>query len=314
MVEDVHWADPSTLDLLSYLARNSHEAGIVLVATFRTDELHRRHPLLPYLAELERGRATQRIDLARFDRMELSAQIGAIRDRQADTDLLEAIYSRSDGNPFFVEELLAVETAGNALPTVLRDVMLARLAALSEPTQEVLRKASASGPRVSTRLLARVAERDEVELASNLREAVELHILVAVETERRRRSSSATRSSRRPSTASSCRASERASTGGSRTPSRAPTMRSPTKTRRSLPTTGTHRMTCRGRSKHRCGREQRRNACTPSRMRMPSSNGRWSSGIVCRTLHDGPGSTGSHRTSISSSAALPQMPHDEFDR
>jgi len=181
VVEDAHWADPSTLDLLAYLARNSHDAGIVVVATFRTDELHRRHPLLPYLAELERGRAMQRIDLPRFDRMELSAQIGAIRDRTADPDLLEAIYSRSDGNPFFVEELLAVETPGHALPAVLRDVLLARVAVLSEPTQELLRRASASGPRVSTRLLARVAERDEADLVSDLREAVERHILVPVD-------------------------------------------------------------------------------------------------------------------------------------
>ena len=75
VVEDAHWADPSTLDLLAYLARNSHDAGIVMLATFRTDELHRRHPLLPYLAELERGRAMQRIDLTRFDREELASQI-----------------------------------------------------------------------------------------------------------------------------------------------------------------------------------------------------------------------------------------------
>lgn len=181
VVEDAHWADPSTLDLLAYLARNIHDAGIVVLATFRTDELHRRHPLLPYLAELERGRAMQRIDLARFDRGELSAQIGAIRDSPADPDLLEAVYGRSGGNPFFVEELLAIEIPGHALPAVLRDVLLARMAALSEPTQELLRQASASGPRVSTRLLARVAERDEADLVSILREAVERHILVPVD-------------------------------------------------------------------------------------------------------------------------------------
>ena len=182
VVEDAHWADPSTLDLLAYLARNSHDAGIVVLATFRTDELHRRHPLLPYLAELERGRAMQRIDLVRFDRTELSAQIGAIRDSPADPDLLEAVFARSGGNPFFVEELLAVDTPGHALPTVLRDVLLTRIAALSEPTQELLRRASASGPRVSTRLLAHVAERDEADLVSILREAVERHILVPVDT------------------------------------------------------------------------------------------------------------------------------------
>lgn len=180
-IEDVHWADPSTLDLLAFLARNSNDAGIVVLATFRSDELHRRHPLLPYLAELERGRRMQRIDLAPFDRNELSAQIGGIRDGPPDADLLEAVFSRSGGNPFFVEELLAVQTPGRVLPTVLRDVLLARVAALTEPTQELLRHASASAPRVSTRLLARVAERDEADLGHVLREAVERHILVPVE-------------------------------------------------------------------------------------------------------------------------------------
>ena len=101
-----------------------------MLATFRTDELHRRHPFLPYLAELERGRAMQRIDLARFDREELASQIRAIRGIPADPDLVEAVYSRSGGNAFFVEELLAVETPGHALPAVLRDVLLARVAAL----------------------------------------------------------------------------------------------------------------------------------------------------------------------------------------
>ncbi len=181
VVEDLHWADPSTLDLIAFLARNSTDAGIVVLATFRTDELHRRHPLLPYLAELERGRHMERIDLAPFDRAELSAQIGGIRDGPPDADLLEAVFSRSGGNPFFVEELLAVQTPGHVLPTVLRDVLLARVAALTEPTQELLRDASASVPRVSTGLLARVAERDEADLGPLLREAVERHILVPVE-------------------------------------------------------------------------------------------------------------------------------------
>ena len=181
VVEDVHWADPSTLDLLAFLARNSTDAGILVLATFRTDELHRRHPLLPYLAELERGRRMQRIDLVPFDRNELSAQIGGIRDGPPDADLLEAVFSRSGGNPFFVEELLAVQTPGRVLPTVLRDVLLARVAALTEPTQELLRDASASAPRISTRLLARVAKRDEANLVPLLRDAVERHILVPVE-------------------------------------------------------------------------------------------------------------------------------------
>jgi DNA-binding NarL/FixJ family response regulator/tetratricopeptide (TPR) repeat protein len=182
VVEDAHWADPSTLGLLAYLARTSHDAGIVLLATFRTDELHRRHPLLPYLAELERSRDVHRIDLARFDRSELAEQIGAIRDGPPDPVLVEALFGRSGGNPFFVEELLAAQAPEQVLPAAVRDVLLARVTALSESTHELLRMASASGARVSSRLLARVAEREEADLHSSLREAVERHILVPVDT------------------------------------------------------------------------------------------------------------------------------------
>ena len=182
VVEDAHWADPSTLDLLLYLARISHDAGIVLLATFRTDELHRRHPLLPYLAELERGREAHRIDLVRFDRPELAEQIGAIRGDPPHPVLVEALFARSGGNPFFVEELLAAQAPEQVLPAALRDVLLANVATLSESTQELLRMASASGARVSTRLLARVAGREEADLLSSLREAVERHILVPVDT------------------------------------------------------------------------------------------------------------------------------------
>ncbi len=181
VVEDVHWADPSTLDLIAYLARNSSDARLVLLATFRTDELHRRHPLLRYLGELERGRGMERIDLARFDRRELAEQIRAIRDSPLDSGLIDEIHARSEGNPFLSEELLALDAPGQALPAVVRDVLMARVATLSESTQELLRNASASGPRVSTHLLSHVAGRDEADFVPNLREAVERHILVPVE-------------------------------------------------------------------------------------------------------------------------------------
>ncbi|OGN85687.1 MAG: hypothetical protein A2X23_13685 [Chloroflexi bacterium GWC2_73_18] len=179
VVEDIHWADRSTLELLGYLARNLRDAAIVLLASYRSDELHRLHPLLPFLAELERGRATERLDLARFDRSESADQVRAIRAGQIEAGLVERIYARSDGNAFYAEELLASEARPQELPGVLRDVLLGRVAALSEPTQELLRISSAAGPRVAAPLLAAVAELEEAEIERRLREAVERHILVA---------------------------------------------------------------------------------------------------------------------------------------
>jgi hypothetical protein len=108
VTEDVHWADRSTLDLLSFLGRNLRHGSIALFVSYRTDELHLRHPLVPFLAEQERNGRAERIELRRFDRTELTAQVTAILGAQPDPKLLERIAARSQGNAFYAEELLGV--------------------------------------------------------------------------------------------------------------------------------------------------------------------------------------------------------------
>ena len=78
VLEDIHWADRSTLELLGFLARNLRAMPVLLVATYRTDELHGRHPLPPLLAELDRSGQVERLWLARFDRHELASQLEGI--------------------------------------------------------------------------------------------------------------------------------------------------------------------------------------------------------------------------------------------
>ena len=175
VVEDIHWADPSTLALLGYLGRNLGGA-MVLVATYRSDELHRRHPLLPFVAELERRGSVERIELLPFDRPEIAELVRAIR---VDTPpgLIEQLSERSDGNAFYIEELLAASTAIGILPATLREVLLARVATLTEPTQDLLRVASAAGSHIAISLLRTVSGLDEPEVHARLREAVERHIL-----------------------------------------------------------------------------------------------------------------------------------------
>ncbi|HET8785043.1 MAG TPA: AAA family ATPase, partial [Candidatus Limnocylindrales bacterium] len=124
IIEDLHWSDSSTRDVLSFLARNARTERLAVVGTFRTDELSRRHPLRPWLSEMERVPRVVRIDIGRFGRVELDAQITAILGHRPSADLLEAIERRAEGNPFFAEELLA-SSAGHpedALPPTLRDV------------------------------------------------------------------------------------------------------------------------------------------------------------------------------------------------
>jgi DNA-binding CsgD family transcriptional regulator/tetratricopeptide (TPR) repeat protein len=177
VVEDLHWADRSTRDLLAFLVRNLRHGRLLLVLTYRSDELHRRHPLRPFLAELDRGRRVERLELARFGQAEVAAQLAGIQGAPVPAELAERIHARSGGNAFFVEELAAAAADGE-LPPSLRDTLLARIELLAEPAQQVLRVAAAAGARVEHELLAEVAGVPEPELLAALREAVSAQVLL----------------------------------------------------------------------------------------------------------------------------------------
>jgi len=184
VMEDLHWADRSTQDLVEFLIRALRELKVLLVVTYRSDALHRRHPLRPLVTEWERVRRVERLHLGRFSREEVAAQLRAIRSGPVTTQLADVVYQRSQGNPFLVEEIVGmVESGGNPyeLPPSLRDVLLARTERVSETAQRVLRVASVAGVRVDDRLLAAVAGMSEDQLYSGLREAVDHHLLTVDE-------------------------------------------------------------------------------------------------------------------------------------
>ena len=178
VIEDLHWADRSTRDFLSFLIRNARDARLLLVCTYRSDELHRRHPLRPFLAELDRRAAVERVELSPLSREELGGLVGGILDRPPGEALLAELFERSDGNPFFAEELLAASAEGRAIPETLRDALMVRVEALSAPARALMRAAAAAGRRVSHRLLARIGGLSDPELDDALREAVAANILV----------------------------------------------------------------------------------------------------------------------------------------
>ena len=95
IVEDLHWSDRSTRDLLGFLVRNLRDVPVMLLFTYRSDELHRRHPLLPFLAELERTGRVERLALVPFDRRESAQQLRAIAGHDLDAGLIESIHARS---------------------------------------------------------------------------------------------------------------------------------------------------------------------------------------------------------------------------
>ncbi len=178
VLEDVHWADASTRDLFRFIVRNARDDRLMLLVTFRSDEMHRRHPLRPFLAELERLERVGDFELDAFDSSELAVQMSAIMGSEPPPRLVEALMARSGGNPFFAEELLAAGEAGLALPRSLRDILEDRLRRLEADARHVMEVASVAGPGVEHRLLAEVAGLTDARLTAALRQLVEHHLLL----------------------------------------------------------------------------------------------------------------------------------------
>jgi DNA-binding CsgD family transcriptional regulator len=178
IIEDAHWADRSTRDLLSFLVRYQRpDTRLLTLVTYRADELHRAHPLRPLLAELSRIDWVARLELRRLSRREVIEQAASILDREPTALDVDLIYARSEGNPLFVEALLS-GGEGSAMPDSLRDLLLAGVERLPGDTQELLRVASAGGARIEHALLTAVAGLDDGTFTRALRPAVAGNVLM----------------------------------------------------------------------------------------------------------------------------------------
>ena len=149
LVEDVHWADEATLDLLRFLGRRIGRVPGLVVATYRADALTDDHPLRLVLGDLASQRATRRLSLPPLSVDAVRTLVG---DRNLDPAELHAI---TGGNPFYVAEIL--ETGWPSLPPTVRDAVSARLARSSPPAREAVEAASVIGGRVDPSVLAAVA-------------------------------------------------------------------------------------------------------------------------------------------------------------
>jgi DNA-binding CsgD family transcriptional regulator len=186
VVEDLHWADSSTRDLLSFLVSRLRNQRLLIVGSYRADDLYRRHPLRPLLAELIRLPAVERIDLTPFDVEDACRFVAALAEEPVPDDVLREIAERSEGNAFFAEELMAAHADhGDGVPTGLADVLLGRIERLSPNAQGVVRIASVAGRRVWHSILQAVTDLGPVELDEALREAVQHHVLVVEDREDR---------------------------------------------------------------------------------------------------------------------------------
>ncbi|MGO4383917.1 ATP-binding protein [Specibacter sp. RAF43] len=173
VVEDLHWADDATLAVLRFILRAFGGGRFLLAMTYRSDEVHRGHPLRGFLAEVERGRYAKNIELSRLTKDQVRCQVESITGEPAGYQLVENVFSRSDGIPFFVEELLGLGDcdAAGELPSTLRDLLLARYERMEESVQYFLRVIAAGGVSVPHSLAVKAFDRPAADLEPAARTA-----------------------------------------------------------------------------------------------------------------------------------------------
>ncbi|HEX3736965.1 MAG TPA: AAA family ATPase, partial [Solirubrobacterales bacterium] len=177
-LDDAQWADHATRAFLAFLGASlPDECRLLTVIAYRSDRLHRRHPMRPLLTELGRGRRARRLVLAPFDRGEVATQLSDILGAAPDQEVVERFFERGEGNPLYTEELLAAGADGRGrLPSTLRDALLLRIERLSETSRGLLRILAVAGRLKHDHFVA-VCKIDEDALAGGLREAVEAQVI-----------------------------------------------------------------------------------------------------------------------------------------
>nr|WP_042185975.1 helix-turn-helix transcriptional regulator [Kibdelosporangium sp. MJ126-NF4]CEL17008.1 LuxR-family transcriptional regulator [Kibdelosporangium sp. MJ126-NF4]CTQ91762.1 LuxR-family transcriptional regulator [Kibdelosporangium sp. MJ126-NF4] len=180
VIEDLHWADSATRGLLSFLLSRLRTQRLLILCTYRTDDLHRRHPLRPLLAELVRLPAVERLELPPFDKSAARLFVDALAEGNIEDETARKVADQSEGNAFFAEELLAaIGDDECGIPASLADVLLARVERLSESAHQVVRLSSVAGRRVQHSTLREVGDLDDIQLEEALREVVQHHIFVS---------------------------------------------------------------------------------------------------------------------------------------
>lgn len=196
--DDLHWGDRGTLWLLSHLLRQLREEQVLIVGAYRETELDRTHPLAEVLVDWNRERLVTRIALRRFDAAETSAQLGALLGESVSADFGEAVHRETEGNPFFVEEVLKslveqgsvrresgrwkrCEVGQLVLPQSVKEAIGSRLNRISQESNEVLRAAAVLGKTFTfEELMATTGDKQEDATLDALDEAVGAQLITVV--------------------------------------------------------------------------------------------------------------------------------------
>jgi DNA-binding CsgD family transcriptional regulator len=182
ILEDMHWADDSARDLVTFLSRVLRRERVAMVVSYRTDDLHRQHPLRPVLAELLRLPSVTPLRLGPLDPAAMAAHLTALSGRPLGVAELGQIIRRAGGNPYYAEELLAAAgdpgTVGQALPASLGELLVSRAERLPEAAQQVVQAAAVTGRHVDDELVMLVSGLAAPEYEKAVRQVVAHQLLV----------------------------------------------------------------------------------------------------------------------------------------
>lgn len=178
ILEDLHWADVSTGHAIRFLGAALGTVPVLLLVTYRSEEIKGRHPLRPVVSELARRVNSRKIDLLGLDAASVAEIVRPLLPATATPATSARIIQQSDGVPYFAEELALATGGQGRLPSTVREAVLTRVNWLSEPTQEVLKVASVSGVEFDDRLLLAATGLAPRELDAALREAVDAGVVV----------------------------------------------------------------------------------------------------------------------------------------
>jgi DNA-binding CsgD family transcriptional regulator/tetratricopeptide (TPR) repeat protein len=183
IIEDIQWADVDTRDLLAFLLRHLRTANVLAILSLRTDELDPDAALLAFIAELEREDWVERFNLGPLDRSEVRRFVLSRLADRTTAELVDDVLSRTGGNPFYVEHLLAVlETDGvTTLPPELRDVLVARLGRLDPMVLAIVRAVAAAGSMANEAMLGEALGLSPREVTEALRAAIDDGLLAMVD-------------------------------------------------------------------------------------------------------------------------------------
>lgn len=178
-IEDLHYADMSSRDFLRFLVHNLRSERFVAIASVRSDDLHPEHPVRRLVAELARAELVRRLDLAALSSKSVERQVAGILGTVPSKALVQRLFARGQGNPFYTEVLVAAETSGSGdLPPTIKDVLLLRVNKLGERSRRILRLIAAAGRPVDDPFIELATRLPHEEIEAALRDCVDHNLVV----------------------------------------------------------------------------------------------------------------------------------------